>query len=106
MTNLAGHDMESVLGAMHAVADDQPQCFVAYTVKGFGTPLAGHKDNHAGLMNPEQMAAFKKTMGIPDGAVSWRRIATTGKEIGRAHVGTTINKATHGFRVRTDNTKN
>src|SRR3546814_10622431 len=51
-----------------------PQCFVAYTIKGFGTPLAGHKDNHSGLMNPEQMAAFKKTMGIPDGA-EWDRFA-------------------------------
>ena len=69
MTNLAGHDMSSVLEAFHAAAeDDRPQCFVAYTIKGFGLPLAGHKDNHAGLMNPQQMAAFKAAMRIPDGA--------------------------------------
>jgi pyruvate dehydrogenase E1 component len=68
MTNLAGHDMDAVLEAMHAIDDDQPTCFIAYTVKGHGLPFAGHKDNHAGIMNPEQMALFKQSMGIADGA--------------------------------------
>ncbi|MGF1609897.1 MAG: transketolase [Kiloniellales bacterium] len=68
MTNLAGHDMESVLEAFHAIEDDQPTCFIAYTIKGYGLPFAGHKDNHAGLMNPEQMAAFQAANGVPDGA--------------------------------------
>ncbi len=69
LTNLAGHDMESVLEAFHAAAgDDRPQCFVAYTIKGHGLPLAGHKDNHAGLMNVEQMEAFRDAMRIPEGA--------------------------------------
>ena len=67
MTNLAGHDTEAVLEAFHAVGDDRPHCFVAYTVKGFGLPLAGHKDNHSGLMTPHQMDAFKDAMGIADG---------------------------------------
>ena len=67
MTNLAGHDMESVLEGFHTVDGDEPVCFVAYTVKGFGLPLAGHKDNHAGLMTPDQMAAFKSSMAINDG---------------------------------------
>ncbi|HYM03067.1 MAG TPA: transketolase, partial [Stellaceae bacterium] len=74
MTNLAGHDMASVLDAFHAVADDVPTCFIAYTIKGFGLPLAGHKDNHAGLMNEEQMAAFQKAMAVPKGA-EWDRFA-------------------------------
>jgi pyruvate dehydrogenase E1 component len=68
MTNLAGHDMEAVLDAFHAVTDDQPTCFIAYTIKGYGLPFAGHKDNHAGLMNLEQMAEFRRAMAIPDGA--------------------------------------
>lgn len=74
MTNLGGHDMEAVLEAFHAVEDDRPTCFIAYTVKGFGLPLAGHKDNHSGLMNPEQMAALKRRMAVPDGA-EWDRFA-------------------------------
>ncbi|MBH68203.1 MAG: transketolase [Rhodospirillaceae bacterium] len=67
MTNLAGHDMEAVLEAFHKVQDDTPQCFIAYTIKGYGTPLAGHRDNHAGLMTPEQMDIFKTSMRVPDG---------------------------------------
>ena len=68
MTNLAGHDLESVLAAFHAVADDRPTCFIAYTIKGYGLPFAGHKDNHAGLMNPQQMASFQHSMQVPPGA--------------------------------------
>jgi pyruvate dehydrogenase E1 component len=68
MTNLAGHDLETVLEAFHAVPDDKPTAFICYTIKGHGLPFAGHKDNHAGLMNEAQMAGFRKTMRIPDGA--------------------------------------
>jgi pyruvate dehydrogenase E1 component len=67
MTNLAGHDMGAVLDAFHAVTDDQPTCFIAYTIKGYGLPFAGHKDNHAGLMNPQQMASFQRSMAVPEG---------------------------------------
>ena len=74
MTNLGGHDMASVLDAFHAIADDRPTCFIAYTIKGFGLPFAGHKDNHAGLMNLDQMAAFRRTMAVPEGA-DWDRFA-------------------------------
>jgi len=68
MTNLAGHDLEAVLDAFHGVVDDRPTCFIAYTIKGHGLPFAGHKDNHAGLMNPDQMASFQRSMGVPKGA--------------------------------------
>jgi pyruvate dehydrogenase E1 component len=74
MTNLAGHDMESVLTAFHAVEDDRPTCFIAYTIKGYGLPFAGHKDNHAGLMNLDQMASFRRSMAVPDGA-EWEPFA-------------------------------
>ena len=67
MTNLAGHDMESLLEAFHAVRDDRPTCFIAYTIKGHGLPFAGHKDNHAGLMNREQMETFRADMEIAQG---------------------------------------
>lgn len=77
MTNLAGNDIESSLEAFHAVDDDRPTCFIAYTVKGFGLPFAGHKDNHAGLMNPDQMEAFRAAMGVPVGD-EWDRFAGLG----------------------------
>ena len=67
MTNLGGHDLETLLDAFEAVQDDHPTCFVAYTVKGWGLPLAGHKDNHAGLMTPEQMLRFRADHRIGEG---------------------------------------
>ncbi len=68
MTNLGGHDMESILDAFASVRDDDtPTCFVAYTIKGHGLPLAGHKDNHAGLMTPEQVGVLKRASNIADG---------------------------------------
>ncbi len=74
MTNLAGHDLESVIEAFEAAEDDRPTCFIAYTIKGHGLPLAGHKDNHAGLMNEAQMHQFRAAMGVPEGE-EWDRFA-------------------------------
>jgi pyruvate dehydrogenase E1 component len=74
MTNLGGHDLEAVLDAFAGVADDRPHCFIAYTVKGWGLPFAGHKDNHAGLMNPDQMAELQAAMAVPAGE-EWSRHA-------------------------------
>ncbi len=67
MTNLAGQDMAVMAEAMHAVESDRPTCFIAYTIKGYKLPLAGHKDNHAGIMNSGQMAAFQRLMGVAEG---------------------------------------
>jgi pyruvate dehydrogenase E1 component len=69
MTNLAGHDRPALLKAFaEASTHDRPVCFIAYTIKGFGLPLAGHKDNHAGLMTPAQMETFKSAMSVRDGS--------------------------------------
>jgi pyruvate dehydrogenase E1 component len=67
MTNLAGHDLETLLAAFHAVQDDRPRCFLAYTIKGNRLPLAGHRDNHAGMLTPGQMKEFQHAMGVPEG---------------------------------------
>ncbi len=69
MTNLGGHDIETIIETLRAVAaeGDQPTCFIAYTIKGMGLPFAGHKDNHAGLMTKEQMEQFRQEMRIRPG---------------------------------------
>ncbi|MBI1204255.1 MAG: transketolase [Rhodopseudomonas sp.] len=67
MNNLGGHDLPAVLEAFHGVTTDKPTCFICYTVKGFGLPMAGHKDNHAGMMTPAQMETFQKAMGVRPG---------------------------------------
>ena len=59
MLNLGGHDMPSLLEAFERNAHhDRPVCFLCYTIKGYGLPLAGHKDNHSGLITPPRWRAF------------------------------------------------
>jgi pyruvate dehydrogenase E1 component len=74
MTNLGGHDIETLIETFRAAAaaGDQPTCFIAYTIKGMGLPFAGHKDNHAGMMTKEQMDVFRAAMHIRD-AHEWDR---------------------------------
>jgi pyruvate dehydrogenase E1 component len=68
MTNLGGHDLSLLVETFTETrSGDRPVCFIAYTIKGFGLPLAGHKDNHAGLMTAAQMEAFRNTMGVRPG---------------------------------------
>jgi Pyruvate dehydrogenase complex, dehydrogenase (E1) component len=68
MGNLGGHDLPSLLEAFEAARNhDRPVCFIAYTIKGFGLPLAGHKDNHAGLMTPTQVDALRQSMKVREG---------------------------------------
>ncbi|MBV8185071.1 MAG: transketolase, partial [Hyphomicrobiales bacterium] len=37
------------------------------TIKGFTLPLAGHKDNHAGLLTPSQLEGYRDAMGVRHG---------------------------------------
>jgi pyruvate dehydrogenase E1 component len=67
MTNLAGHDLPALLDAFGAVDHDRPICFICYTIKGFGLPFAGHKDNHAGLMTPAQTETLRAAMNVRPG---------------------------------------
>jgi len=69
MTNLGGHDIETIIEHLRAAdaLGDQPTCFIAYTIKGMGLPFAGHKDNHSGLMTKEQMEVFRASNRIRDG---------------------------------------
>jgi len=77
MTNLAGHDLPALIEAFGRVGDDKPVCFICYTVKGFGLPFAGHKDNHAGLMTPAQMDTFRTAMNIRSGH-EWDKVEGLG----------------------------
>ncbi|HVZ01706.1 MAG TPA: transketolase [Dongiaceae bacterium] len=68
MGNLGGHDLPTILSAFEAARQhDRPTCFIAYTIKGFGLPLAGHKDNHAGLMTPAQVELLQTAMKVREG---------------------------------------
>ncbi len=74
MSNLGGHCLETLIEAFQAIDHRRPVVFIAYTIKGWGTPLAGHKDNHAGLMTSEQMRLLQTGMDIPAGS-EWEKHA-------------------------------
>ncbi len=67
MNNLGGHDLPSIRAAFKAATSDKPTCFICYTIKGFGLPMAGHKDNHSGLMTPAQMEIYRQANQIRPG---------------------------------------
>ncbi|RKT30807.1 pyruvate dehydrogenase E1 component [Roseovarius halotolerans] len=75
MENLGGNCVETMTQAFDAIDHDRPTCFLAYTIKGWGTPIAGHKDNHGGLMTKAQMAEWQAHMGVPEGQ-EWEPMAT------------------------------
>lgn len=75
MENLGGNCVDTMAETFAGIDHDRPVCFLAYTVKGWGTPIAGHKDNHGGLMNKTQMAAWQKHMRIPEGR-EWEKMET------------------------------
>jgi pyruvate dehydrogenase E1 component len=59
-----------------AIDHDRPVCFLAYTVKLWGTPIAGHKVEHGGLMTRSQTDAWQAHMNVPKGQ-EWDRFAAT-----------------------------
>ena len=75
MENLGGNCVQTMAETFAAVDHDRPTCFLAYTIKGWGTPIAGHKDNHGGLMTKAQMAEWQQHMGVPAGR-EWDKFAT------------------------------
>jgi pyruvate dehydrogenase E1 component len=74
MTNLGGHDMETIVETFEAAPTGAPVCFIAYTIKGLGLPFQGHKDNHAGLMTKTQLNELRAREGINQGE-EWEKFA-------------------------------
>lgn len=82
MTNLGGHCIASLVEAFAAADDERPTLFIAYTIKGYGLPFAGHKDNHSGLMNAGQIDKLRASMGILPGD-EWEPLAGLGNNASR-----------------------
>ncbi|WP_246217926.1 transketolase [Jiella pacifica] len=75
MENLGGNCVTTMAETFAAHDHERPTCFLAYTIKGWGTPIAGHKDNHGGLMTNAQFDAWQDHMGVPAGQ-EWDPYAT------------------------------
>lgn len=66
VTDLGGHDVEALLDAYEQcdLVADRPSVVFAYTVKGWGLPLAGNPRNHSMLMTKEQIDALRSSSGL------------------------------------------
>ena len=72
--NLGGHDLR-VLAEAYRAADaepDRPSVVFAYTVKGWGLPIAGDPLNHAALLSQAQIDTFRSEVGL-DREHEWDR---------------------------------
>ena len=81
MENLGGNCVETMAKEFAEINHNRPVCFLAYTIKGWGTPIAGHKDNHGGLMTPNQMQKWQSSMGIRGGR-EWDRFEAVADKAG------------------------
>jgi pyruvate dehydrogenase E1 component len=72
--NLGGHDVGVLLDAFAAcdAETERPSVVFAYTVKGWGLPIAGDPLNHAALLTADQIDAFRREIGLSV-ATEWDR---------------------------------
>lgn len=75
LQNLGGHDLDVLLERMaEAFAEtSRPTILFAYTIKGWGLPIAGHPLNHSMLLNQQQMDDLRVKLGM--GADEWADFA-------------------------------
>ena len=66
VTDLGGHDLSALLDAYRQCdeATDRPSIVFAYTVKGWGLPMAGNPRNHSALLSGEQIEALRPSLGL------------------------------------------
>lgn len=81
IANLGGHDLDTMCDIFDEVERDmsRPTVIFAYTIKGWGLPIAGHPLNHSMLLNTEQIEALRRKMGI-DGDDVWAGFASDSPE--------------------------
>jgi len=75
VTDLAGHDLGALLDAFGACDAEtgRPSVVFAYTVKGWGLPMAGHPRNHSALLTTAQVDEMRERLGLT-AATEWDRL--------------------------------
>jgi pyruvate dehydrogenase E1 component len=66
VTDLGGHDLELLIETFRACdkESDRPSVVFAYTVKGWGLPMAGNPLNHSAMLTPEQIDDLRTATGL------------------------------------------
>jgi pyruvate dehydrogenase E1 component len=64
--DLGGHDAAEILAALASAREEaeRPTVIFAYTVKGFGLPIAGRRLNHSALLSAGQIDALRAEVGL------------------------------------------
>jgi pyruvate dehydrogenase E1 component len=75
VTDLAGHDLGALLDAFAAcdAEKDRPSVLFAYTIKGWGLPIAGNPRNHSALLTTAQVDQLRQQTGLTQ-ASEWDRL--------------------------------
>ena len=75
VTDLAGHDLAALLDAFAAcdAEKDRPSVLFAYTIKGWGLPIAGNPRNHSALLTTQQVQQLRQQTGLAE-ATEWDRL--------------------------------
>lgn len=73
MRNLGGHDLGALLDTFAQIDDARPTVIIAYTVKGYQLPTAGHPQNHSALLSETQMRDLAIRLGDVDLDEPWQR---------------------------------
>ncbi len=68
LTDLGGHDLGQLIDCFKAcdIESDRPSVVFAYTIKGWGLPMAGDPLNHAVLLNPNEIDALRAETGLTE----------------------------------------
>ena len=64
--DLGGHDLGDLLDAFALARSttDRPSVVFAYTVKGFGLPIAGRPQNHSALLTGDEIGLLREASGL------------------------------------------
>lgn len=64
--NLGGHDLGALVDSYRQcdAETQRPSVVFAYTVKGWGLPIAGDPLNHAALLSPDQIAQLRREIDL------------------------------------------
>ncbi|MDF1596004.1 MAG: 1-deoxy-D-xylulose-5-phosphate synthase N-terminal domain-containing protein [Acidimicrobiia bacterium] len=79
--DLGGHDLNTLIRSYRTcdAETDRPSVVFAYTVKGWGLPIAGDPLNHSALLSPAQIDRFRNAAGLtPD--TEWDRLPADSPE--------------------------
>lgn len=81
LANLGGHDLRELLRVLDATETEprQPAVVFAYTIKGWGLPVAADPLNHAALLSKDRFDGFRESLGITE-ATQWVGFAPDGPE--------------------------